>query len=191
MKRRKLSTAKRNPTLRLISLRTPNPASTQGRVQAGAVTIGCALGRGGIRNDKREGDGATPAGRHALRGIWYRGGRMTIAGAHLPARAIRKSDGWCDAPGDSNYNRAVQLPYRASHERMWREDHLYDVVIEIGWNDRPRRSGRGSAIFLHVVRPGYLPTEGCIAIARADFARLLPRLGPRTRLVVGRGGRRK
>lgn len=187
MKRRKESTAKRARTLSSINVRILNRKSTRGRVQLGTVAIPCALGRGGVRSDKREGDGATPAGSHALRRLWHRGPRAALGRTGLPTRPIREDDGWCDAPADANYNRPVRLPYPASAEHMWREDGLYACVVEIGWNDRPRRKGRGSAIFLHVARPGYRPTEGCIAIAEKDFRKLLPRLGPRTRLVIGAG----
>ncbi len=99
-------------------------------------------------------------------------------------RASRVKDGWCDAPGNRNYNRLVRLPYRASHERMRRQDGLYDVCIVLDWNIRERRQGRGSAIFLHLARPGYAPTEGCIALSRRDMARLLPHLARGRRITV-------
>ena len=87
----------------------------------------------------------------------------------LPARAIRPDDGWCDASADRNYNRPVRHPYSASAERLWRSDGLYDLVVVLAYNERPRVRGRGSAIFMHVARPGYAPTEGCIALARAHL----------------------
>jgi L,D-peptidoglycan transpeptidase YkuD (ErfK/YbiS/YcfS/YnhG family) len=93
-------------------------------------------------------------------------------------RPIRPADGWCDAPADGNYNRRVKLPYSASHERLWRDDALYDLVVVLGYNDRPRSLGRGSAIFMHLARPGYVPTAGCIALSRADMLKLLARLKP-------------
>ena len=92
-------------------------------------------------------------------------------------RAIRPRDGWCDAPADRNYNRPVRHPYPASAERLWRADGLYDVVVVLGYNDRPRVRGRGSAIFMHVARPGYAPTEGCIALARPHLLRVLDAAG--------------
>jgi L,D-peptidoglycan transpeptidase YkuD (ErfK/YbiS/YcfS/YnhG family) len=148
------------------------------------LTVPCALGRGGISRGKREGDGATPAGRLVLRRIWYRADRVPRPRSRLPVHAIRPDDGWCDAAGDRNYNRPVRLPYPASHERLWRDDHVYDVVVELGWNERPRVQGRGSAIFLHLARPGYAPTEGCVALARADMLRLLPHLRPGMALII-------
>ena len=107
----------------------------------------------------------------------------------LPVRAIRRRDGWCDAPADRNYNRPVRLPYPASAERLWREDALYDLVVVLDYNERPRVRGRGSAIFMHVAKPGYAPTEGCIALARPHLVRLLERLS--LRAAVARPGRTK
>ena len=144
----------------------------------------CALGRAGCRVRKREGDGATPIGHWRLRAVLYRPDRVQRPRTHLPVRAIRPCDGWCDAPADRNYNRPVRHPYPASAERLWRADGLYDIVVVLDCNDRPRVRGRGSAIFMHVAKPGYAPTEGCIALARAHLLRLLERLGPRSAVAV-------
>jgi L,D-peptidoglycan transpeptidase YkuD (ErfK/YbiS/YcfS/YnhG family) len=99
-------------------------------------------------------------------------------------RAIRLREGWCDAPADRNYNRPVRHPYPAGAERLWRTDALYDIVVVLDYNDRPRVRGRGSAIFMHVAKPGYAPTEGCIALARAHLLRLLERMGSRPAVAV-------
>jgi L,D-peptidoglycan transpeptidase YkuD (ErfK/YbiS/YcfS/YnhG family) len=134
----------------------------------------CALGRGGVRRDKREGDGATPLGIWALRRVWYRRDRLGQAPATmLPVRPIGTADGWCDDPSSADYNRPVVLPHAAGHERMWREDGIYDVVVELGYNDDPPVAARGSAIFLHVARPGFAATEGCVALALDDLLALL------------------
>jgi L,D-peptidoglycan transpeptidase YkuD (ErfK/YbiS/YcfS/YnhG family) len=129
----------------------------------------CAVGFGGIGEKLREGDGITPAGRWPLRRVLYRADRLSPPPSALPATAIAPEDGWCDAPGDPNYNRLVKLPYRASAEHMWRQDALYDLVVVVGFNDRPVQSGKGSAIFLHLARADYGTTEGCVAFARADL----------------------
>lgn len=134
----------------------------------------CALGRGGVRLDKAEGDGATPVGSWPLRRVWYRADRL--AGAPqtgLAMRRIAEADGWCDDSASPDYNRPIILPHPARHERLWREDSVYDVVVELGYNDDPPVRGRGSAIFLHVARPGYPPTEGCIALALGDVLAFL------------------
>jgi L,D-peptidoglycan transpeptidase YkuD (ErfK/YbiS/YcfS/YnhG family) len=157
---------------------------TKGRLMAGPFVFSCALGKGGVTRSKREGDGGTPRGNFQLRRLWYRTDKGPRPVCKLPIRAIRPGDGWCDAPGHRRYNKPVALPFTASHERMWREDPLYDLVIEIGWNDQPAIPGRGSAIFLHIARPGYRPTEGCVALAKKDMRKLLPRLARCTRIVI-------
>jgi L,D-peptidoglycan transpeptidase YkuD (ErfK/YbiS/YcfS/YnhG family) len=172
------------PVRRIIVRHLPaNPS--RGRLACGNLTVSCALGKGGITRFKREGDGATPAGVFALRRLWFRSkvGRRPICG--LQKQLIRSDIGWCDASAHRCYNRPVRLPFSASHEKLWRDDVLYDIFIEIGWNDNPAVSGRGSAIFFHLARPGYLPTEGCVAVSRADMCRIITRIGPRTRITIG------
>jgi L,D-peptidoglycan transpeptidase YkuD (ErfK/YbiS/YcfS/YnhG family) len=126
---------------------------------------------------KREGDGATPVGCWRLMAVLYRPDRVPRPATGLPVRRLSPHDGWCDAPADRNYNRPVRHPYPASAERLWREDGLYDVVVVLSHNARPRVRGCGSAVFMHVARPGYAPTEGCIALRREHLLRLLQRLG--------------
>jgi L,D-peptidoglycan transpeptidase YkuD (ErfK/YbiS/YcfS/YnhG family) len=145
-----------------------------------------ALGRTGIRALKREGDGATPLGRFPVRQVLYRGDRLRRPRTMLPLRAIGGRDGWCENPADRNYNRLVMLSARSPADRLKRDDHLYDLVIVLGYNDRPRVRGRGSAIFLHLARPGYAPTAGCIALSRHDLLMLLAELRPDTQIVVTR-----
>jgi L,D-peptidoglycan transpeptidase YkuD (ErfK/YbiS/YcfS/YnhG family) len=147
---------------------------------AGSLTLPCALGRGGITATKREGDGATPKGEFSLRKLYFRPDRGPIPRCGLDIETITPDLGWCDDPQSPAYNRPVILPFSASHETMWRDDHLYDLVIVIGHNDAPPRKGAGSAIFLHLAREGFSPTEGCIALRRSDLIRLLPRIGPET-----------
>lgn len=131
----------------------------------------CALGRGGVAamGAKREGDGATPAGLWPMRRLFYRPDRIAAPRTRLPITALTPTDGWCDAPADKAYNTAVQLPYPASAEHLWRDDEVYDLIVVLGYNDAPVVAGRGSAIFLHVARQDYSPTEGCVALRRADL----------------------
>lgn len=138
----------------------------------------CALGAAGARPDKREGDGASPTGRFILREVLYRDDRLSRPHTRLPLRTIGRHDGWCDAPDDPAYNRPVTLPYPASAERLWRDDHVYDLIVVIGYNDAPVRAGRGSAIFLHLASPGFGPTEGCVALARDALLAVVSRLEP-------------
>ena len=146
----------------------------------------CALGRAGIVADKREGDGGTPVGILPLRQVLYRADRVAAPATGLPVNPIRREDGWCDDPGDPAYNRAVKLPHAGRHEDLWRDDGIYDVIAVLGWNDDPVEAGRGSAIFMHVARPGYEPTEGCIALALTDLLEILADCRPDT-LVRVRG----
>jgi L,D-peptidoglycan transpeptidase YkuD (ErfK/YbiS/YcfS/YnhG family) len=150
----------------------------------GAGARACAIGRGGIRAKGGEGDGVTPVGVFPIRRVLYRADRVSVR-TKLPAAAIAENDGWCDAPDDPNYNMQVKLPYAASHERLWREDHLYDVVIVLGYNDDPVMAGKGSAIFLHVARPDYGPTEGCVALALPDLLQVLEKLSPGDAIRIG------
>lgn len=168
----------------MLVLRVLSRAARRGVLAFGPLALPCAIGRGGIRALKREGDGATPRGRWRLRHVFYRpdkGGRPRGA---LPVQGLRPGDGWCDAIGDRNYNRMVRHPYPASAEHLWRADALYDVVIVLDYNERPRIHGRGSAIFMHLARPGFQPTEGCVALRARDLRNLLSCLPRRATLAV-------
>ena len=158
--------------------------SASGEARWGERRFRCALGRGGVRSDKREGDGATPTGAWPMRRLLYRADRVGTPATALPAAPIAPQDGWCDDPADPAYNRPVPLPYPARHERLWREDEIYDLLIVLGHNDDPVVPGLGSAIFLHIARTDWGPTEGCVALARADLEALLAQARPGDRVVV-------
>lgn len=165
-------------------------ASSDGWLRHGGRTYRCALGKGGCKPeaDKREGDGATPVGRYPLRQVLYRPDRLVAPPqTRLPSRALGPEDGWCDDPADPAYNRPVLLPYAASHEKLWRDDHIYDVIVTLGHNDDPPIPGMGSAIFLHVARPGYAGTEGCVALALSDLLELLAAWRPGEALQIVSG----
>jgi L,D-peptidoglycan transpeptidase YkuD (ErfK/YbiS/YcfS/YnhG family) len=173
---------------RLGATRLPGESQSQeiplGRFHAGPVVVRCAIGRGGIRQDKLEGDRATPGGAFRLLGGFFRADRVLRTAWVSPMRPVAPSDGWCDDPGSALYNRRVTLPCRASHEKLWRADRLYDLVIILDINIHPRRKNRGSAIFLHCARPDFAPTGGCIALRFDDLRRLLPRLARKAVLTV-------
>lgn len=168
----------------IVRARPGNP--NQGLLDADGTVFPCALGRSGISSNKREGDGATPLGRMRLLEGYFRAGRVAARRTPLPMTPIAGNLGWCDMPGDRNYNRPVRTPYRASHETMRRADALYDCCLVLDWNISPRLRGRGSAIFFHLARPGFTPTEGCVAVTAKVMARLLPLLSRRTVLEVRR-----
>jgi L,D-peptidoglycan transpeptidase YkuD (ErfK/YbiS/YcfS/YnhG family) len=166
------------------AIKSDGQAIVQGRLQAGAVTVPCAIGASGIRRDKREGDLATPAGAWPLLNGFYRADHGPRPKAWRPLQRLRQDMGWCDDASSGVYNRPVHLPFAAGHEIMWRDDGLYDVVIVLGHNLHPRRKVRGSAIFLHCAHDDLKPTAGCIALRPGDLRRLLPRLSAKTVLVV-------
>ena len=159
---------------------------TRGTARWGQRAVPCALGRSGVIGEtaKREGDGATPVGTFALRRVVWRSDRLAQPGTRLLVAPIKESDGWCDDPKRPEYNRPVSLPFAGSAEHLWRDDHLYDVVVILGHNDDPPRAGMGSAIFLHVAKPDLAPTEGCVAMPRDDLIALLSEVSPGDHLIV-------
>ncbi|WP_395666791.1 L,D-transpeptidase [Methylocella sp.] len=163
---------------RLAATKTPRGLAgpAEGRLRAGGLVLRCALGSGGVSRAKREGDGASPAGSFRLLYGYYRADRLRRPRTALPLRAMGARDGWCDDPAHPAYNRPVRLPFAASCESMRREDGLYDLVLVLDYNLRPRRRGRGSAIFLHCAREDFSATQGCVALRTHDLLRLLPRL---------------
>ncbi|HEX7776293.1 MAG TPA: L,D-transpeptidase family protein [Parvibaculum sp.] len=161
--------------------------ATQGRLRFGGRDYICALGRSGILVPKREGDGGTPAGTFPLRELRYRADRLAKPQTGLDCVVTKRHDGWCDASGDPYYNRFVELPYPASAETLWREDHLYDLLTVIGYNDNPVAPGAGSAIFFHLAKKkdGALQsTEGCVALDLADMLEVLAQATPATRMTI-------
>ncbi|MGA7383584.1 MAG: L,D-transpeptidase family protein [Methylocella sp.] len=173
---------------RMAATRLPRESQGQeislGRFRAGPVVVRCAIGRAGIKRGKREGDRATPGGTFRLLGGFFRPDRISRKAWVSQMRPVLPSDGWCDDPGSALYNRRVVLPCRASHEKLWRADRLYDLVVVLDYNIHPRRKNRGSAIFLHCARPDFAPTGGCIALRLDDLRRLLPRLSREAVLTV-------
>jgi L,D-peptidoglycan transpeptidase YkuD (ErfK/YbiS/YcfS/YnhG family) len=145
-----------------------------GRLILGGEVFRAALGKGGVRGpEKEEGDGATPAGLLPLRRVLYRADRVPPPACVVPIEPLAPDDGWCDDPRHTDYNRMVRLPHDARCETLWRRDEVYDLIGVLGWNDAPIIKGAGSAIFLHVARPDYAPTEGCVALALPDLRRAL------------------
>ncbi len=137
------------------------------------LRVPAILGHGGVRIDKREGDGGTPAAILPLRRVLYRADRVARPRAAVPVTPLAPPDGWCDHPSDAFYNKPVTLPYAGRHEALWRADGVYDVIGVLGWNDDPVRRGEGSAIFLHVARPDGAPTEGCVALQLRELLEVL------------------
>ncbi len=157
----------------------------QGWLHGFGGPVRCALGQSGLIRHKREGDGATPIGCWPLRRVLYRPDRLAAAPKTLlPVAPLTPQDGWCDDPTHPDYNHPVTLPHPASCEHLWRDDPIYDVITVLGHNDSPPQPGLGSAIFLHVARPEYSPTKGCVALSLPDLLTLLARCRPGDTLVI-------
>lgn len=184
MKKRKRLPPIRKNTVSLLRVRSRPGAPSRGWLRAGPQAVPVALGRAGIRANKREGDGGTPRGRFRLMRLWWRADRWPRPRTLLPARRIRPDDAWCEDAKDRNYNRPIKRPRHSTADRLMREDRLYDFIVELDHNTRPRIAGRGSAVFVHVAREKFAPTAGCIALEHRTLRRLLARLGPKTRIDI-------
>lgn len=154
-------------------------------LHCGALALPCRIGKAGAipMAAGREGDAKTPLGDYNLRFGFFRADRLPKPRSPLTFHALRPDDGWCDAPNDPAYNRFVRLPYAAkgqevSHEKLWREDGAYDIILVISHNDSPPITGLGSAIFIHIAQPDDRQTLGCIALAPEEMVKLLPQLKP-------------
>lgn len=169
-------------------IRTKPGNPCKGTLSAGPaldhIPYPCALGHGGMTSGKREGDGATPRGSFRLLEVFYRADRIAKPDTTLPVRAIRPSDGWCDEVGHARYNRPVSQPFQGSHEELWREDHLYDIIVVLDCNISERRQGRGSAIFFHLAHADYRPTEGCVAVKLQHMRQILKACSPDGAIMV-------
>jgi L,D-peptidoglycan transpeptidase YkuD (ErfK/YbiS/YcfS/YnhG family) len=170
--------------LRNIAVQALPGRKSQGLLRAGALVLPVALGRGGVKANKREGDGGTPRGRFRPLRLWWRADRLPRPRTVLPTRRITPTAAWSEDPRDRNYNRPVRRSANEPGDRLWRGDALYDLFIEIDHNVRPRVAGRGSAVFIHVARPGFAPTAGCVALRAQDLLRLSQRIGPKTRIRI-------
>jgi len=176
----------RRMSLGRIEVRPRPGRRSQAVLRAGHLALPVAVGRGGVKANKREGDGGTPSGRFRPVRLWWRADRLPRPRTALPARRIGPADAWCEDPGDRRYNRAFRRSANEPGDRLWRGDGLYDAFIEIDHNTRPRIAGRGSAVFVHVARAGLTPTAGCVALRLGDLRRLLERITPKTRIVIHR-----
>ena len=132
-----------------------------------------AIGKQGVTTDKREGDNKSPIGSFGMRPAYFRPDKLTAPESALPFTALSETDGWCDDPAHKLYNLPITLTFEASHEKLWRQDDVYDLIIPLGYNDDPPRPGFGSAIFMHVARPDFSGTEGCVALALPDLLNVL------------------
>lgn len=145
----------------------------------------CALGKNGVTQHKVEGDLKTPMGEFPLRFVYYRPDKFPKGiQTKLPQKPLNPSLGWCDDPASPYYNQVIRLPFAGRHERLWRNDPLYDLVIVVGYNDQPVHPGKGSAIFIHITHSDYCPTCGCITFSRKDLLEFLKKLDKTSQIVI-------
>jgi L,D-peptidoglycan transpeptidase YkuD (ErfK/YbiS/YcfS/YnhG family) len=175
---------RRRKAFSLVQVRARPGNRSQGWLLAGGRAVPIALGRSGILANKREGDGATPRGKFRPLRLWWRADRRAAPGTLLPLRRIGPDDAWSEDPADRRYNRPVKRKGGENGDRLRRKDHLYDLIVEIDHNTQPRITGRGSAVFIHLARPGFAPTAGCVALDGKRLRWLVERLGPRTRIDI-------
>jgi L,D-peptidoglycan transpeptidase YkuD (ErfK/YbiS/YcfS/YnhG family) len=171
-------------TLKSVRFRALNRRTSQGVLMVGHMSFKAACGRSGRGYVKREGDGLSPIGNFRLEALLYRSDRVIRPVTALPAQTLRNGWAWCEAVGDRNYNRLVQVAPDGGHDILKRADHLYDFIVITSHNRRPRMQNLGSAIFFHLARDGFQPTAGCIAVSRNAMRAVLARCGPKTRLVI-------
>ncbi|MFT8471193.1 L,D-transpeptidase family protein [Acetobacter persici] len=157
----------------MIHLLSASYSGSDAQLHCGHKVMSAVIGKNGLAQQKQEGDHATPIGIFPLRKVYYRADRLLKPKTILPVEPLSPRDGWCDDPESSDYNHFVRLPHPARHEQLWREDHVYDLIVVIGYNDNPAVPGRGSAIFMHLQRPDRSPTEGCLALTESDLRAVL------------------
>ena len=174
----------RNRSLEIKVNRRPNGCPYEGLLHFRNQSYPCLLGRSGITTNKKEGDGATPAGKFRLLFGFFRHDRITLPANQLSFHKIKPADGWCDSPSSPNYNSPIKLPFTASHEIMMREDRLYNVCIVMDYNISEKRKGKGSAIFFHITSPVGKPTEGCVALSPEHMQKILPFLNDQITMTI-------
>lgn len=167
-----------------IIVQTSSEDATTGTLICGNDRFDCTLGRTGVTIDKREGDGKTPIGTYPLRQVFYRADRVGRPETKLEVRELTPEVGWCEDPAHPDYNREVRLPHDSRHDRMTRDDHVYDITVIIGYNDDPPQSGKGSAIFMHLARPDFTPTAGCVGLREEDLRKVLKKVDKNSHITI-------
>jgi L,D-peptidoglycan transpeptidase YkuD (ErfK/YbiS/YcfS/YnhG family) len=167
-----------------IIVQTSAETTTRAILICGDEKFDCALGRSGVTHDKTEGDGKTPVGTYPLRQVFYRADRVGRPETRLDVAALTPETGWCEDPAHPDYNKQVTLPHNSRVDKMTRDDHVYDITVVIGYNDDPPKAGKGSAIFMHVARLGYTPTEGCVALSEEDLRKVLKKVDKTSHITI-------
>jgi len=144
----------------------------------------CSIGKSGLNHLKKEGDLATPKGLFKLGSVYYRKDRIKLLKCKIKKRVIEKSMGWCNDSRSKKYNQEICFPFKYRAEKLYRKDKIYDIFINIKYNHFPVVKEKGSAIFLHLSNKKYRPTEGCVAILKKDFFKILPLINNNTKISI-------
>jgi L,D-peptidoglycan transpeptidase YkuD (ErfK/YbiS/YcfS/YnhG family) len=146
--------------------------------------IKCAVGKRGIGFKKKEGDLITPKGTYNLSGLLYRKDRVKNLKSNLKKNIINKSTGWCNDPKSKDYNKQIKLPFKYSHEKLYIRENIYDIILVLNYNMQPIKKNKGSAIFIHVAKKGFNPTQGCVAIKKKELRKIIKRINIRTKVKI-------
>ena len=144
----------------------------------------CAIGKSGITKHKKEGDLATPSGTFKIGLLYYRADRIKNFKCKIEKKIIKKNMGWCNDIKSKKYNKEISFPFNFTAEKLHRKDNIYDIFVNIKYNTQPAVKGRGSAIFLHLAKKKYQPTEGCVAISKKNFFKILPYIRKNTKILI-------
>lgn len=167
-----------------IIVQTRSFDDTTATLIAGTKRFECKLGRAGVSIDKHEGDGKTPVGTYPLRELYYRADRIAKPETHMDARLLATDTAWCDDPQHPDYNKKIKLPHPSDPRQKRDDDPIFDIIVVIGYNDAPVVPGKGSAIFMHVARPAFTPTAGCVALHLNDLLEVLKELDNTSHITI-------
>ena len=144
----------------------------------------CALGKAGIKNKKMEGDNITPKGIFEIIKMYYRADKIKDIRTSIKKIKIKKNMGWCDDPNSRFYNKQIKLPTKFSHEKLYRNDNLYDLILVLNYNTNPIIKNKGSAIFLHIAKNSYKKTKGCIALKKKHLIKIISKIKKNTKIKI-------
>ena len=148
------------------------------------IKFKCALGKSGIRKKRTEGDNITPKGTFKIIKIYYRKDRITKINSAFKLIEIKKNMGWCDDPESKKYNQLIKLPSKYRHEKLFRNDRIYDLMIVLNYNMSPVIKNKGSAIFIHIAKNNYNKTKGCIALKKKDLIEIVSKIKRNTKVII-------
>ena len=147
------------------------------------LKIKCSIGKKGIGNKRKEGDLITPKGQFRIKYILYRKDRVKIS-SKLKKKVIKKNMGWCDDPKSKQYNKLIKLPFVYRHEKLYKKENMYDIILVLNYNMNPIKKNKGSAIFIHIAKNNFKKTEGCIAIKKNQILRIVKEVEPNTQVII-------